>query len=332
MSAISPGSPAELPGKIEAIGAGSRRSRYVFAMKPQWIGMLPISPGAKLLWEALEGHVNESGHGHRWCYPNQDDISNLTCMSERSIRRHTQELLNVGLVETKVTWDPAANKKKTFYLVNNEPAPGFEGPLSYVEYYAAKKNASSETNRPNWPLGTGQIGRLVPAKLADELDQVNEIKGTRKPLNPGSRGCEETLPGFEGTSLVAAVKAEKVKTGSEEESFRTFYENAYPRKVDRKMAYKAWKRAVKAGADPSMLIEAARKYAGWAKRNPQIGIKYPATWLNGDCWENTLVDERRPDQTHGVVKAHAEKCPEHLGQPLNACGPCISERKAGTRS
>lgn len=301
MSAISPGVPESLPGNIEAIGAGTRR-RNPFVATPMWVVMLPISPSAKILWTVLEGHVNEAHHGHRWCYPNQDDIAELSQLSERSIRRHTKELVDAGLIDTKVTWDPAANKKKTFYLVHNEPRESFTGPMSFADFYDERKSRS-ETNRPscpdgkegdpkrpNWPVQSGQSGRFKAANLADKLDQVNKIKGTRskQTLPFASLTGEDTLFGDDQASSVAAgSKTEKVKSGNDSPEFLAFWD-AYPLKKAKGGARVSWAKVLKAGVEPSVLIGAANAYASWARRNPQRLIKHPTTWLNQECWEDEL--------------------------------------------
>ena len=61
----------------------------------------------------------------------------------------------------------------------------------------------------------------------------------------------------------------------------------YPKRVAKRAALKAWASATKR-ADVEDILTGARKYA----RHPDVTrdggkfIKNPATWLNGDCWED----------------------------------------------
>lgn len=68
--------------------------------------------------------------------------------------------------------------------------------------------------------------------------------------------------------------------------FETFW-TAYPRKKDKRAAWKAWKSALKR-ADPEAIINAAKVEA---RRPCELKYrKYPASWLNADAWED------EPDQ------------------------------------
>jgi hypothetical protein len=62
---------------------------------------------------------------------------------------------------------------------------------------------------------------------------------------------------------------------------------AYPRKVAKPAAARAWKKAIKNGADAATLINAATRYATTrAGENPKY-TAHPATWLNNERWNDT---------------------------------------------
>lgn len=67
--------------------------------------------------------------------------------------------------------------------------------------------------------------------------------------------------------------------------------NAYPRKIAKPTARKAWLRAIKR-ADPAAIIEGAKRYAADPNRTPQY-TKHPGPWLNDDRW----ADEPLPSRT-----------------------------------
>ena len=73
---------------------------------------------------------------------------------------------------------------------------------------------------------------------------------------------------------------------SSADAFDEFW-SAYPRKADKGKARRAWGGAVKK-TEPSVIIEAAKRYAlsPDAKREGGKYLKYPATWLNAEAWEN----------------------------------------------
>lgn len=59
---------------------------------------------------------------------------------------------------------------------------------------------------------------------------------------------------------------------------------AYPKRADKKAAFRAWKRAVKEVSNDE-LVEAAAAYARDPGRNPEY-TKNAATWLNAGSWAN----------------------------------------------
>lgn len=74
--------------------------------------------------------------------------------------------------------------------------------------------------------------------------------------------------------------------------FEEFWQ-AYPRKKDKRAAWKAWKSALKR-ADPEAIINAAKAEA---RRPCELKFrKYPASWLNADAWED------EPDQPAASVQ------------------------------
>jgi len=68
--------------------------------------------------------------------------------------------------------------------------------------------------------------------------------------------------------------------------FEDFYE-AYPRKVGKGQAVKAWRAAVKK-TSAEKITAAASSFASLTKNTEQRFIPYPATWLNGERWADDL--------------------------------------------
>jgi hypothetical protein len=90
------------------------------------------------------------------------------------------------------------------------------------------------------------------------------------------------------------VDLELQKTSSTPESapFDLFWE-AYPRRVGKGQARKAWNAALKI-ADPQTLIDAADSYADAVKGSETQFIAHPATWLNGERWTDEEVAAPEP--------------------------------------
>jgi len=79
------------------------------------------------------------------------------------------------------------------------------------------------------------------------------------------------------------IKEEKVKNNNDE-LFLEFW-NAYPRKLDKAKAFRAFKSALRRASFEDILA-GVLLYRNDPKRDPDF-TKYPATWLNSDAWENT---------------------------------------------
>lgn len=85
----------------------------------------------------------------------------------------------------------------------------------------------------------------------------------------------------------APVKAKKSKKRRNDypDDFEEFW-RIYPRREDKKKAFKVWQTALKNGATADEIIAGAARYAKYRAGEPEQYTKHPSTWLNGDCWEN----------------------------------------------
>lgn len=80
---------------------------------------------------------------------------------------------------------------------------------------------------------------------------------------------------------------------SELDRFAEFYA-AYPRRVGRRDAEKAWAAAMKRGVDADHAITAADRYADECRGREARYIAHPATWLNQGRYDDEPAREHRP--------------------------------------
>jgi hypothetical protein len=83
--------------------------------------------------------------------------------------------------------------------------------------------------------------------------------------------------------------------------------NAYPRKLDKAKAFRAFRSALKRASFEDILAGVIA-YRSDPTRDPQF-TKYPASWLNADAWENaaTLPEKRQAaEERRAKEKAHSE--------------------------
>lgn len=81
----------------------------------------------------------------------------------------------------------------------------------------------------------------------------------------------------------APVKAKKPSGYTDD--FENFW-RTYPRRIEKKSAFKAWKTALKSGATADEITAGAVRYAKYRAGEPERFTKHPSTWLNQGCWED----------------------------------------------
>jgi hypothetical protein len=87
---------------------------------------------------------------------------------------------------------------------------------------------------------------------------------------------------------------------TKEEQFESFWKS-YPRRVAKGAARSAFVKAIKKTTLETML-KAITEYV--AKKPEKIDYKHPATWLNGECWD----DEWEPAQSKApALKTSADR-------------------------
>lgn len=141
------------------------------------------------------------------------------------------------------------------------------------------------------------------------------------------------------------TKEEKVYADS---YFETFWE-AYPRKVGRQAAYRAFISVLVAN-DPLVIIAGAQRYAADPNLPVKQYIPYPATWINRHGWLDEALPERERDRSvieqeqlekrkqaderhradllrlDAEARAKAEPAPKcKHGKNLASCLPCCRE-------
>lgn len=80
---------------------------------------------------------------------------------------------------------------------------------------------------------------------------------------------------------------------SDEDEFASFWA-AFPRKVSKGHARKAWK-AAKQKTEPRVLVDAAASFAQSVGNTEPKFIPYPATWLNGERWADEAPAAADPE-------------------------------------
>lgn len=112
-------------------------------------------------------------------------------------------------------------------------------------------------------------GRRADSETASDTHITTQHSTTRKehPPNPprGERGSRRA-------------------NNYDDPAFTRFW-NAYPLKTGKPSAWKAWRAALKRGADPEAIIQAAIRYRDDPARKPDF-TKHPGPWLNDERYND----------------------------------------------
>lgn len=134
---------------------------------------------------------------------------------------------------------------------------------------------------PAWEKHQRNERRAKCSRYPEPPSQTESSGNTVNLRWPGSEVPHTSDP---GTGEQRNRGTEAAQRGPSDDNFNAFW-SAFPRRIAKEAARKAWAKAVKT-TDPSVLIEAAATYATTTKGTDPKFIKHPATWLNGGCWED----------------------------------------------
>ena len=137
---------------------------------------------------------------------------------------------------------------------------------------------------------------------ATETDTATGARQHRDRSATGARQNKEGKESKEG-------KEGNLRDGQATDEFETWWAEV-PRKVSKGQARKAYRTARKT-VDANVLISGIRRYATEIKvrGNPEY-TKHPATWLNGECWNDDpmeTVNGAKPSENRQTRKSPHDK-------------------------
>jgi len=172
----------------------------------------------------------------------------------------------------------------------------------YREHEAERKQAWRERNRTS---GTS------PGQVPDCSVSVS----ASAPASGLEGGCKGG--GNDGATPIKGASKGDVYTCD----FEQFW-GAYPRKVAKKKAFKAWNGA-KDKPDVQAIIKAVETHKAseqWRKDGGQF-IPHPATWLNAGQWEDVVTIAKQSKSADAWRMAPADPIPDDPDLPWNGAKP-----------
>jgi hypothetical protein len=243
------------------------------------------------------------------CNPRYKTVSGASHVSERSVFRHVELLVRTGwlALEQKI----GCSNQHFLLTPANSMAEVGDQPLPNRARTPAKSRGGPLPNRGGTPAN-----RLADKKRNSEEEQRRGTKtlsrsalaSERPSPELASRGEKRKRPSEEGRKEKRKPPAPRADAA--ESAFAEFFA-AYPRRVAKEAARKAWSRAIEGGAEPERLIAGAKRYAVERAGQEPRYTKHPATWLNAGCWEDESPGAETIDEAGNVV---AIEQPEHEGE------------------
>lgn len=290
-----------------------------FTVTPEHLILDPrISDRAFRLWCRLDRYAGEKVSA----YPTRETLAIELDASPSSIDRATKDLIEAGWLRVDERPGTSSNytlmnapSKETMKLVEHARAARKEATQPRREAKAALRRKQKATLKVNGSASpqvngggftTGDDPQIVEGftmgddpgfitgddrgfTTGDDQKEATHEGSNKEGLSP-SPPSPETLPAADASSEMdefALIPVEIPQPAAKTPTFEDFYA-AYPKKVDRATAERAWNKAVKV-ASPAMIVAAAVRLA--ADPNlPMKGspdwqfVKYPATWLNAGSY------------------------------------------------
>ncbi len=244
----------------------------------------------------------DSADDRGYCHPSISYIAWKVECSERTVSRSLAQLESLGVINVKQRY-----KQSSIYRIDLSALPEkhpYHRDINaeYEEFEAellARQNGMAESGEEfsGDNLSENQDNHDTDcdkrdAECASDGDQnhqraVSEPSGNTTPHTPqGGQGASD--------ADASATKKARTKPGEltpdQEARFERWWQ-IYPRKEDKAVARKAWKRCDPDDAQTDAMIVAVGRQAvakDWADPSRRKFIPLPSTWLNGARWEDEV--------------------------------------------
>lgn len=243
------------------------------------------SPRAKLVLIAAANYADEDGI----CWPSQQRLADDTEMTPRTVRAALADLEAAGILSRDERRRPDGGRTSDVIKLHISAACD-DTPRKNIPHPPEKYSGAPRKSDPH-----------PPEKFSGQEPSMNHQKNHTAARQP-----------------VAA----------NDERFEEFWE-AYPSRGQsqnpKKPARDKFAKAVKAGADPQVIIAAAHRYTAAAKKDGIFGtgkVAQAQTWLNQERWDDGASDQPAAcpggdeERWAGLLRSHAQGIwSDHWGPP-----------------
>lgn len=249
---------------------------------------------AKLI---LIGIANHDGDGGSW--PALSTLAKYANVDIRSARRAVRDLEELGEVATEARGGGhiglPEHARPNRYSVLVECPPSCDRSTAHREL----EESTPRTPVSGGPPDASVRGLRTPVSGAPRtpVSAKPSFEPSVEPSTP-SRTSEDTLPievvTPRGATACSTEPDTTKSTKTLDEQFDDFWA-AYPKRVAKIAARKAWDSARRT-TDPAVILAGARRYAAGPLPEPRKFIPHPATWLARGSWEDEAEPPAQPDR------------------------------------
>lgn len=251
--------------------SGRGTSAWVTAIRQRH---MPTTP--KLLLMVLADYVN----GDDECWPGAVALAPEVGVTPRTIQIVLRDLEAKGVIkrEHRVPLSGRGRAVDTIRLV-----------------YDGLASAFAVIERPNKPAP----GRPATNAKKSHLDPHDQPEVDARPTG-SSRHDQPEVDDIPSSFMNQSVEPPN-EPSPRESPFDAFWQ-AYPQKTAKGAARRAWGRALRAvGGEHQRIVDGAKRYRDDPNRDPGFTAA-PATWLNGDRWD----DDPLPPRFRGRAAANRD--------------------------
>jgi hypothetical protein len=163
-----------------------------------------------------------------------------------------------------------------------------------ADYRKSKRAAGTTGNHERWHVARGIVDPSCDMCAIDDASHVRSHEDPSWESQTESQTDRKSSPETETETDKEERKKRLAHIGSDDDPDFTAFWAAYPRKVGKGQARKAWRSATLGRhVDPKILIVASEHFRDEARRRriEEQYIPHPATWLNGERYSDSPSGE-----------------------------------------
>ena len=239
----------------------------------------------------LASYADEAGS----CFPSLSTLAKNMGCSRRTVAYAIESLQDKGYIQVISRFNEKGKQTTSRYVLTLDCGGAKSASLGVQNLHTKLTN---QFNLPNESLPpTPHADVAVTAATAGAAASAAENDPPEKPHFE-----DVELPLNELQPAATPGKRHEQPATAPQSDFQAFWAQ-FPKRRDKWAAERAWRAAIKNGANPADIIAGAERYAAERKNQDARYTKYPATWLNAGAWEDEPDPQPQASEMMQALKA-----------------------------